>query len=240
MFSTVVILGSFHCFSDAFKRLLTIHRDTLGPIASEWRASTGQLEFFLSGGSIDGCFREMTALCCGIELFLQELWRTETQVEDVEASAFAYDKWRDGDCESSTVKFKLVEIVEMFVNVKNMRDATRTGRLDHFKHSISIAIPYAAATGGDHYVRLYTDFLLQLETCSDYTLALLPDLLFVDHGSIYIGNDLACEYLNLYLRKGVKVFSNAHQWATATAKRARQLHHLKPDFGGGTGVSVAE
>ena len=192
----------------------------------------GQIEFFLNGGSFDCCLKEMASIVAGIETFLQECWREQCNGPE---SVVDYDEWRDEWCSGSTVRFKLVEVCEMFVNVKNIRDACRNGSVEQLKLSIDTAIEYAAASGADVYVRLYTDFLIFLETCSDHTLALLPDLLFVDFGSVYIGNDLLCEYFNLQLRKGVPVYRNALQWAAATAQRAHILPRVKPNFGGGIG-----
>lgn len=105
----------------------------------------------------------------------------------------------------------------MFVNVKNIRDAMRNGHVEQLRLALEFALPLAAACGGDNYVRLITMFLIHLRVCSDLVLALLPWVLFVDMGAVFISNDLLVEYVNALLRNGVPHYHDVLQWATQTA-----------------------
>jgi hypothetical protein len=237
LFTTVHVVGMLHVWFDSVDRFFATCAGTLGPLANEYRTTKGQMKWFMNCGNYNRCYQEAASLCAGMDLWFQFVYSgvVGRELQDW-FPAYDFDEWRDTFVKDSTARRELQNCIEMFMDVKNIRDAIRTGSIGQMRLAVERVSEVAHATGGDNYSRILRSFIVQLETCSDRTFCLLPGALFSDTGSCFRANDEMTEMINSLLRRCNPKFFNATQWAESCAKAAATLRHRFPSFGMAFGV----
>ena len=225
--STLNLIGFMHVFADSVKRAFRETRNNVAGFAPLWRNSFRKVQYLLDGTDMARCYIEFMSIATGVSRFFLDTYRAQPSFTPCNKSMDAFDEWLEQWGDEVPIVEQLITIVDLAVFLWGVRCSMRTGKIEFCIMLVKHHIELAAGTGGDHYLRLLTDFLVLFETMPETYLVVLEMLMFTDVGSANLASDEFLEFEHNWEKNENDTPYNGHIWFVGMRRSAVLLPYMR-------------
>ena len=228
--------GLFHFAMAANKRSNEEHASTLYLLASRWRLTEGQIQFFVNSGKYDEGLIEKASLCLGIRLKMENVYRESCSTNGTTPTPMGQLKFMDDLCDRSAAWNELMDIVNDFEKTQLLRAGCRSANINAIMVAVGALTEMFAAVGAIDYFRLGTQILIRQKSMSEKEYALQAESLTNEEGGKHYPDDLLCEQMHYLTNAATGKKHGLVSYIASTQRAMLELPKRFPGFGASNGA----